>query len=80
VGNNYSVRPSYGRYDASYGWCLLGEPGHAYHTMMPLESGFTVKGDARRICTIGISGKPYVVIAVNNGDLQVFRLAKNDVK
>ncbi len=25
VGNDYAVRPSYGRYDASYGWCLPGK-------------------------------------------------------
>lgn len=76
VGNNYAVRPSYGRYDASYGWCLLGEPGHAYHTLMPPESGFAVKGDARRICPIEIAGEQYVVVGVNNRELQVFRVLK----
>ena len=33
VGNDYAVRPSYGRYDASYGWCLLGKQGKK--TMRP---------------------------------------------
>ncbi len=30
VGNDYAVRPSYGRYDASYGWCLLGNKERNY--------------------------------------------------
>jgi hypothetical protein len=73
VGNDYKVRPSYGRYDASYGWCLLNK-GDEYQTLMPTESGLAVKGDARRICSIDISNRQYLVISVNNGDLQIFRL------
>jgi len=72
VGNNYSVRPSIGRYDASYGWCLLGED-HGYSTMMPSESGLRINGDARKILPIEIMGKQYLVCAVNNGYLQVLR-------
>ena len=72
VGNNYSVRPSIGRYDASYGWCLLGE-NHGYSTMMPTESGLRINGDARKIIPIEVMGKQYLVTAVNNGYLQVHR-------
>ncbi|MCX6302336.1 MAG: VCBS repeat-containing protein [Bacteroidia bacterium] len=73
VGNNYLVRPSYGRYDASYGWFLAGEPNNSYKTIMPVKSGFTLKGDARRILSIEVLGEQYLVAAVNNGDLQVFK-------
>jgi enediyne biosynthesis protein E4 len=76
VGNNYDVRPSFGRYDASYGWCLRGDINHGFHALMPVESGLQVKGDARRILPVKVSGKPYVVAAVNDGELQVFRLLK----
>jgi hypothetical protein len=74
VGNNYAVRPSYGRYDASYGWCLQGEQDHTYKTLMPVESGLKILGDARRILPIDVSRKHYIVVAVNNGDLQIFQL------
>ncbi len=74
VGNNYSVRPSYGRYDASYGWCLLGETGNNLKALMPVESGLKVSGDARRVLPIEVSGKHYLVAVVNNGDLQIFQL------
>ncbi|MCK5465051.1 MAG: hypothetical protein KAI95_18620, partial [Bacteroidales bacterium] len=73
VGNNYSVRPSVGRYDASYGWCLLGETDHGYNALMPLESGLRIDGDARKILPIEVMGKHLLVTAVNNGDLQVVR-------
>ena len=38
-----------GRYDASYGWCLLGDAGNVYKPLMPVISGLIIKGDARRI-------------------------------
>jgi len=74
VGNDYSVRPSMGRYDASYGWCLLGDTGNHYNTLMPIKSGLKIEGDARKIVSIDIAGKHYIVAAVNNGDLQIFKI------
>jgi hypothetical protein len=73
VGNNYSVRPSVGRYDASYGWCLLGETGHGFSVLMPVESGLRINGDARRIHPIEVLGKHFLVAVVNNGNLQLFQ-------
>jgi hypothetical protein len=73
VGNNHAVRPSYGRYDASYGWCLLGGKDHRFNPLMPPESGLRVDGDARRIHRLVINGGHFLVTAVNNGDLQVVR-------
>jgi hypothetical protein len=73
AGNNYSVRPSIGRYDASYGWCLLGEKGHGFKALMPVVSGLRINGDARKILPVEIKGKHFLVAAVNNGDLQVFQ-------
>jgi hypothetical protein len=76
AGNDYVVRPSYGRFDASYGWCLLGDSAHNYKALMPVKSGLKIIGDARKIIPIDISGKHYIVAAVNNGDLQIFKLLK----
>ena len=74
VGNDYSARPSLGRYDASYGWCLLGDTSYVYKPLMPGVSGLKIQGDARRILPIDVLGKHYLVAAVNNGDLQIFEL------
>jgi hypothetical protein len=76
AGNDYTVRPSMGRYDASYGWCLLGNTGHEYLPLMPVKSGLKIKGDARRILTIDVMGKHYLVAAINDDNLQVFELLK----
>jgi hypothetical protein len=74
VGNDYSVRPSMGRYDASYGWCLLGDTGYVFKPLMPVISGLKIKGDARKILPIDVSGKHYLVASVNDGNLQIFKL------
>jgi hypothetical protein len=76
VGNEYSIRPSMGRYDASYGWCLLGDTSQGYKPLMPVISGLIIKGDARRIIPIDVSGKHYLVASVNDGNLQIFELLK----
>jgi len=76
AGNDYAVRPSYGRYDASYGWCLLGSENNIFRPVMPVASGLKIVGDARKIVRLDIKGKHYLVAAVNNGDLQVFQLLK----
>jgi hypothetical protein len=76
AGNDYTVRPSMGRYDASYGWCLLGDTDYRFNALMPTKSGLKITGDARRILPIIVSGKKYLVAAVNDGDLQIFKLLK----
>jgi len=72
AGNMYNVRPSYGRYDASYGWCLLGAKDYLFKPLIPSASGLIIKGDARRIIKIEISGKRYLIAAINDEALQVF--------
>jgi hypothetical protein len=76
TGNDYAVNPSYGRYDASYGWCLLGSRTGEFRTLMPVESGLKIEGDARKILPIKISRKPYFLSTINNGSLHIFRLLK----
>jgi enediyne biosynthesis protein E4 len=75
AGNNYAVRQSYGRYDASYGWCLMADSG-GFKALMPAKSGLKILGDARKIVPIDIAGKHYLLAAVNNGELQVFQFLK----
>lgn len=72
VGNDYTAKPSYGRQDASYGWILLNSNDHGFKTLMPIASGFKVNGDARKILTAEILGKQFILVGINNNDLQVF--------
>jgi hypothetical protein len=80
AGNNYAVNPDYGRYDASYGWCLLGLSDNEFKTLMPVQSGFEIKGDTRKLRTVRISGIDYLIAAINNSDIQIFRLLKTIAK
>jgi len=74
VGNNYQERPSLGRQDASFGWCMMGNNNREFNTLMPVQSGFKVKGDSRKIIGIQIAGKRHLVIGVNNSELQTFQV------
>ena len=72
VGNNYQERPSLGRQDASFGCCLLGNKNKEFKTLTPIQSGFEVKGNSRKIIGIQIAGKQHVVVGVNNSELHTF--------
>ncbi len=72
VGNDYSVRPSYGQYDASYGWFMTGSKNIEFKTVMPGESDFVVKGDSRKISELIIKGHKYLVVGINNGEIITF--------
>ena len=71
VGNNHAVRPSFGRYDASYGWCLLGGAENGFWPLMPRESGLRIDGDARKVRMLEVSGRHLLVTAINDGELQL---------
>jgi hypothetical protein len=43
-----------------------------FRALMPVKSGLRINGDARRILPIEITGKHFLVAAVNDGDLQAF--------
>jgi hypothetical protein len=80
AGNNYFERPSLGRHDASFGWVLINDLNSGYNAIMPGRSGLAIKGDARRILEITIAGEQYLVAAVNNRDLQIFRVQTPESK
>lgn len=76
AGNDFTVKPSYGRQDASFGWIMLNDGSNGFSTLMPAESGFRVTGDARKLRTIRIAGSQYIVVGVNNSNLQIFKVEK----
>jgi len=74
AGNNYQIRPSLGRQDASYGWFLKGSKSYAFETLNPVQSGFNINGESRKMRSISIAGKPYIIVGVNHGDIQIFKV------
>ncbi len=75
-GNNFSTRPSLGRQDASHGWFMQGKGALEFKILMPVESGFFVNGDARKMHLIEIEGESFVVTLPNNEKLQLFTYGK----
>ena len=73
-GNDYNIRPSYGRYDASYGLLLLSDKTQEFHPQSLSSSGLVIKGDARKSVLIKGARNKYLLSVVNSGRLQILRL------
>jgi hypothetical protein len=76
AGNNYGARPSLGRQDACHGWLMLGKEDLSYEVLKPVESGFSLNGDIRKIHYLSMAGSKSIVLVCNNGDTQVFKLGR----
>ena len=75
-GNNFSTRPSLGRQDASHGWFMQGKGALEFKILMPVDSGFLLNGDARKMHLIDIEGESFIVTLPNNEKLQLFTYGK----
>jgi hypothetical protein len=75
-GNLYNVKPEVGRYDASYGNCLLGD-GHGNFRNMPVrETGLLLQGEVRSILPVETKHGTLLLVARSNHPVQVFRILK----
>jgi hypothetical protein len=74
AGNFYGLKPQTGRLDASYGVLFLGDKSHGLDYVQPSESGLFVRGEARDIALVkAAGGGSYVLVAMNNADLCLFK-------
>jgi hypothetical protein len=73
-GNQYMVKPQFGRYDASAGWALFGPnlPDGITHDVHPLN----IKGQIRALQWITLE-REKILIASINGDKTTFHAYKN---
>ncbi|MEM8566866.1 MAG: VCBS repeat-containing protein, partial [Bacteroidota bacterium] len=62
-GNQYNVKPQFGRYDASEGWVCISQQ-NSLHYGMPLPLG--IKGQVRDIKKALIEGRSIYVFGMNN--------------
>ena len=75
-GNLMETRVQFGRYDASKGSLLLGDGSGNFQSVPQIQSGLNIKGAVRDMATIENNDKEYIIIAKNNGPLQVLRQKK----
>ena len=76
AGNFFGLKPETGRYDAGYGFTLLGRRGGGYEYLPNIRSGLFIQGEVRDIVSIRTARGPVIVVARNNEALQIFRKNK----
>lgn len=66
-GNQYLVKPQFGRQDASSGWLLYGsEKKNSFNKVIPLN----IKGQIRDFKIKEINHKKYIITTINNDSIQ----------
>jgi hypothetical protein len=74
-GNQFSVKPEVGRYDASYGSFLIGDGKGGFSYISAKSSGFRLDGEVRDIMEVTTSTGEIIVVACSNDSLQVFKVS-----
>lgn len=73
-GNINSVRPLYGRYEASYGWFLKGDGTGDFKIQYPEKSGFYARGELNKIVKISVNRKDFILAGINNERVIAFEV------
>ena len=76
-GNEFSMAPYLGRYDALNGLILMGDGKGNFRPRTIRESGFLVKGNGKALAEINLLGGMALVAVENIGELRIFRNNKN---
>jgi enediyne biosynthesis protein E4 len=72
-GNQYAVKPQFGRYDASRGWFFKGalnERKFTFHKGIDLN----VKGQIRSIESVEVKGVKYILFAKYDDELEIYEI------
>ncbi len=73
-GNQYLVKPQFGRYDASNGWFFQGALEKGRFNFQP-GSDLNVKGQIRDIELVEVKGVKYVFFAKYDDRLEIFKIS-----
>jgi hypothetical protein len=77
AGNFFDSLPEWGRFDANYGLMLQGLGKGKFKVVLSKDSGFTTRGQVRKMAAVKSVGKSIKwVLAKNNDPAQVFSLKK----
>jgi len=72
-GNQYLVKPQFGRYDASFGWLFKGVLKDGQFTF---QSGIdlNIKGQIRDIEYVNVKETRYILFAKYDDDLEIYKI------
>lgn len=73
-GNQFHVKPQFGRFDASRGWFFKGSLARQ---QFKFEAGVSlnIKGEIRDIQSVNINNSEYLFFAKYNDDLEIYKLS-----
>ncbi|WP_339895869.1 VCBS repeat-containing protein [uncultured Algibacter sp.] len=74
VGNHFGVEVETTRYDAGYGYLLLGDGNNNFKPLPPALSGLHVPLDSRSVQSIKIKSDKTLLITNNNESLSMFKI------
>jgi hypothetical protein len=72
-GNQYQVKPQFGRYDASTGWFFKGINNKGQFWFEP-GVDLNVKGQIRDIALLEVEGIKYILFAKYDDDLEMYTM------
>jgi hypothetical protein len=72
-GNQYGVKPQFGRHDASHGWFFKGVINAGKFSLAP-GTDLNVRGEIRDIEYININKTKYLFFAKYDNDLEVYKI------
>ncbi|MFH5884250.1 VCBS repeat-containing protein [Halalkalibaculum sp. DA3122] len=78
AGNLYNAEPQTPRNDAGNGLFLQGSGTGSFAPVSPFKSGFLAPHDAKKMKMINIGGTQAVVIANNDGSVQVYFVNRDE--
>jgi hypothetical protein len=71
-GNQYLIKPQFGRQDASQGWLVYGNKDGNFKKVIPLN----IKGQIRDFNISKINSKEYLLTTINNDSLRFYEIPK----
>ncbi len=74
IGNHYGAEVETARYDAGFGWVLLGSNNQKFDYVPPLSAGIRLDGDGRTVVPVNLGKDKYLVACFNNGKARSFRI------
>ncbi|WP_247235240.1 VCBS repeat-containing protein [Telluribacter sp. SYSU D00476] len=80
TGNNYGSETVVGRYDAFYGLVLKGDGKGNFQPLLPQQSGFCVRGDAKGAVRLANAKGQLMITASQNRDQLKFFTGSQPVK
>tara|TARA_R110002050_G_scaffold204522_2_gene340053 strand:- start:50422 stop:53691 length:3270 start_codon:yes stop_codon:yes gene_type:complete len=69
-GNQYLIKPQFGRQDASHGWLVYGNKNHEFNQVIPLN----IDGQIRDFNISKINSKNYLFTTINNDSLKIYEI------